>query len=140
MGKIISGFSNIGKTYLMKSGKYNCYDFDTTWFKKVPQWEEVYVECLLALQDKYDYVFTTTHGVVLELLNKKKVEYYLVYPERHLKEAYRKRAIERNSPEDFVIGFFSRWDMHIDDCEKNKYPQKIILKENEYLSDIIDKL
>ena len=44
---IISGFSNIGKSYLFNDKSVKCFDFDTTYFKKKEgtNWEEVYVEC-----------------------------------------------------------------------------------------------
>lgn len=65
----------------------------------------IYVECVLALKEKYDYVLITTYGEVLNELNKRNIEYYLIYP--------------------------------IDDCIKNKNKNKIVLNENEYLSDVI---
>ena len=140
MGIIISGFSNIGKSSLSKFKDLNYIDFDTHFFRKEEGWEKMYVECLLALSSKYDYVFITTHGVMLEELNKRGIEYYLVYPKRELKEEYRERAISRNSSEEFVNGFFSRWDEHISDCEKNTFAKKIVLESGEYLSDVIDKV
>lgn len=137
MGVIISGFSNIGKSYLIKNKNINCIDFDTCYFKKIDNWINIYVECVLALKEKYDYVLITTYGEILHELNKRNIEYYLVYPKRELKEEYRNRAIKRGSDKDFIEGFFSRWDTHIDDCIKNKNKNKIVLNENEYLSDVI---
>ena len=106
MGIIISGFSNIGKSSLSKFKDLNYIDFDTHFFRKEEGWEKMYVECLLALSSKYDYVFITTHGVMLERLNELGIEYYLVYPKRELKDEYKNRAISRNSSEEFVNGFF----------------------------------
>ena len=137
MGVIISGFSHIGKSYLIKNKNINCIDFDTCYFKKIDNWVNIYVECVLALKEKYDYVLITTYGEVLNELNKRNIEYYLVYPKRELKEEYRNRAIKRGSDKDFIEGFFSRWDTHIDDCIKNKNKNKIVLNENEYLNDVI---
>lgn len=140
MGKIISGFSNIGKSSLKKYKDISVIDFDTGYFRKDDGWVDMYIECLLALQEKYDYVLITTYMEVLEELNRRNIEYYLIYPERELKEEYRTRAIFRGSDDEFVSGFFSRWDRHISDCERIKAPHKFQLKSNEYLSDIIDKL
>ena len=86
MGVIISGFSNIGKSYLIKNKNINCIDFDTCYFKKINNWINIYVECVLALKEKYDYVLITTYGEILNELNKRNIEYYLVYPKRELKE------------------------------------------------------
>ena len=140
MGIIVSGFSNIGKSSLTKYKNIKCIDFDTHYFRKEDGWVDMYVECLLALSCKYDYVFITTHGVMLEKLNELGIDYYLVYPKRELKDEYRNRAIGRNSSDDFVEGFFSRWDEYISDCEKNTYAKKIVLLSGEYLSDVIDRI
>lgn len=137
MGVIVSGFSNIGKSYIKNNNVVNCIDLDSHYFNKVDGWISVYVDCLLSLKETYDYVFITTHGDILNELNKRNIEYYLVYPERDLKEEYRKRAINRGSDKEFVEGFFKSWDRHIDDCIKNKCKNKIVLKSNEYLSDVI---
>lgn len=137
MGIIISGFSNIGKSSLREFKNVNYIDLDTCYFKKIDNWIDIYIECILALKEKYDYVLITTYGDVLYELNKRNIEYFLVYPKRELKEEYRKRAIQRCSDEEFVKGFFSRWDRHIDDCINNKNKNKIVLNENEYLSDVI---
>mgnify|MGYP003299809302 CR=1 FL=1 len=141
MGVIISGFSNIGKSYISKNSNISSFDLDTTYFKKLPgtSWEEVYVECARGLSDIYDYVFITTYGEPLQIMNKRGIKYYLVYPERELKEEYKQRAISRGSDKDFIEGFFSRWDKHIDDCEKNSCSNKIVLKSGEYLSDVLER-
>lgn len=138
MGKIVSGFSNIGKSSLSNYKDIHYIDFDTCYFKKNDNWVSIYIDCVLALQDKYDYVFITTYGDILEELEKRNIEYTLVFPERELKEEYRQRAIDRNSDSDFVEGFFSRWDTHIDDCLKRKTKNKIVLKSGMFLSDIIN--
>ena len=40
---------------------------------------------------------------------------------------------------EFTEGFFSRWDSHINDCERNSCPNKIVLKSGEYLSDVLER-
>ena len=72
-------------------------------------------------------------------MNERGIKYYLIYPDRSLKEEYRQRAISRGSDNEFVEGFFSRWDSHINDCERNSCPNKIILKSGEYLSDVVEQ-
>ena len=141
MGVIISGFSNIGKSYISKNSNISSFDLDTTYFKKLPgsNWEEVYVECASGLSEIYDYVFITTYGEPLHIMNKRGIKYFLVYPERELKEEYKQRAISRGSDKDFIERFFSRWDKHIDDCEKNSCSNKIVLKSGEYLSDVLKR-
>lgn len=138
MGKIISGFSNIGKSTLKKSKSINCIDLDTCYFKKIDGWVDIYIECILALQDKYDYVLITTYADVLDKMNKLNIDYILIYPERTLKTEYKNRCIARGTNNDFINDFFSKWDKHISYCENNPNKNKIVLKSNQYLSDAID--
>lgn len=140
MGIIVSGFSNIGKSFLSQKKDINCIDLDTCYFNKIEGWINIYVECLLALKEKYNYVLITTHGSVLNELNKRNIDYYLVYPDKKLKEEYQKRAIERGSNEEFIEGFFQKLDTHVNDCINNKSKYKIVLKSHEYLSDVINNI
>ena len=141
MGKIICGFSCIGKSSIEKfDKKFTYFDLDSTYFKKNEGWEEVYIECAKALALVYDYVFLTTYYSVMEKLNAKNIEWTLIYPQKTLKEEYRARAIKRLSPQDFVQGFFERWDEHIKDCEKIKNANKIELKAGQYLSNVINQI
>ena len=66
LGIIISGFSNIGKSSLTKYKKINCIDLDTSYFNKIDNWINIYIECILALKEKYDYVLITTYGDILQ--------------------------------------------------------------------------
>lgn len=77
MGIIVSGFSNIGKSFLSQKKDINCIDLDTCYFNKIEGWINIYVECLLALKEKYNYVLITTHGSVLNELNKSKYKIVL---------------------------------------------------------------
>lgn len=80
MSKIVSGFSNIGKSSLSKYKDIKYIDFDTCYFRKIENWVNIYIECVLALKEKYDYVLITTYGDVLGELEKRNIEYTLVYP------------------------------------------------------------
>lgn len=140
MGIIVSAFSNSGKSYIKDNKNINCIDLDTHYFNSKSNWQDIYVECILALKDKYDYVFITTHGQTLNKSNELGIEYYLVYPKRELKDEYRKRAIKRGSTFKFILKYFSKWDKQIDACENNKHAKKIILDSGQYLSDVIDQL
>lgn len=73
MGAIVSGFSNIGKSYIKRNNYVvNCIDLDSHYFNKVEGWISGYVDCLLSLKETYDYVFITTYGDILNKLNKSK--------------------------------------------------------------------
>lgn len=57
MGIIVSGFSNIGKSSLKNYKNINYIDLDTCYFNKIDNWVNVYIECVLALSEKYDYIY-----------------------------------------------------------------------------------
>ncbi len=106
MGKILCGFVGIGKSTVAKIDKnIKCYDLDSTYFKKNEGWEDVYIDCAVGLSKEYDYVFLTTYVSVMERLNARGVDWYLVYPSIDQKVEYKQRAIDRRSPKEFVEGF-----------------------------------
>lgn len=133
-------FQILAKVFYLKKKDINCIDLDTCYFNKIEGWINIYVECLLALKEEYNYVLITTHGSVLNELNKRNIDYYLVYPDKKLKEEYQKRAIERGGNEEFIEGFFQKCDTHVNDCTNNKSKYKIVLKSHEYLSDVINNI
>lgn len=141
MGKILCGFVGIGKSTVSKIDKnIKCYDLDPTYFTKNEGWEDIYIDCALGLSKEYDYVFLTTYVQVMERLNARGIEWWLVYPSADQKIDYKKRAIERCSPKEFVEGFFGKWDDHIRDVECIPCKHKIQLSYGEHLTDALTKI
>ena len=63
LGIIVSVFSNIGKSSLKNYKNINYIDLDTCYFNKIDNWVNVYIECVLALSEKYDYVLLNAGGL-----------------------------------------------------------------------------
>lgn len=76
---------------------------------------------------------------IVEYLNTHHIDYCLVYAERSAREEYRERMIHRGNPEEFVRQMTEEdaWNQFFEKDKKDNRPKyKIILKKNQYLSDI----
>ena len=74
---------------------------------------------------------------VLRLLRLEDIPYTLCYPQRAVKELYRKRYIDRGNSNEFIDIFIGRWDNFLDGFEKDTYAHHIIFESNQFLSDAI---
>ena len=72
-------------------------------------------------------------------LREKDIPYLLCYPENSLeaKKAYHKRFLNRGNSEDFIDIFIGKWDSFIDKLENDWYGEHIIMKPDQFLSDVI---
>ena len=143
-GIIICGFAGIGKSSIKDAIPYfkdvKLYDLQSHIFKKESGWQKTYVECALALRDKYDYVFLSTHDVVIDELKNRGEKFYIVYPNKYLKQEYLERFRKRGSSMDYILRFRERWDMFIDKLDSLDHEWKINLRTGQYLSDVILRL
>ncbi len=140
-GVIVCGFFGIGKSSVNKyRPDISFYDLDAKFFKKQPGWENVYVECALALREKYDIVSIKSADRVMDRLTDLGQEFYIVYPNRHAKRDFMERAVRNNYPREWIHAFFSRWESYIEEIEDEETTNKIVLQNDEYLSDIVDRL
>lgn len=62
----------------------------------------------------------------------------LCYPDRRLKEEYRKRYQERGNDEEFMKIFVDRWDKWKNSFEQRQC-KKYVMHQGEFLLDIIKK-
>lgn len=62
----------------------------------------------MCISIKKNYILKTTYSAILEELEKRNIEYTVVYPKGKLKEEYQQRTIARKSGSDFAERFFSR--------------------------------
>lgn len=143
-GIIICGFAGIGKSSIKDAVAYfkdvKLYDLQSHCFVKDYNWQKNYVECALALQNKYDYVFLSTHDVVIEELKKRGEKFYIVYPNKYLRQEYLERFKKRGSSTEYIMRFRDRWDLFIDKLDSLDHEWKINLRSGQYLSDVILRL
>lgn len=140
-GVLVCGFFGIGKSSVTTyRPDVNYFDLDAKFFLKQPGWEKIYVECALALRERYEIVCLKSADKVMDLLTELGEEFYVVYPNRHAKRDFMERAIENNYSRDWIRAFFARWESYIEEIEEDDNTNKIVLQDGEYLSDIVDRL
>lgn len=94
---IYVGYQGIGKSSI--SGKNNCIDLESGNFwvddKRVDDWYKIYVNIAEHLSNQGYKVFMSSHKVVREELNKRKIEFKVIMPSIFLKEQWIKRLQQR---------------------------------------------
>ncbi len=140
-GIIICGFAGIGKTSIKTAvpsyQKMSLYDLQSHAFVKDAGWQKMYVDCAIALADKYDYVFLSTHDQVIDELIKRNEKFYIVYPFRHCKDEYVERFKKRGNDDAYIKRFMNRWDLFLNKIEGLMHVNKIALRRGQYLSDVL---
>lgn len=143
-GIIICGFAGIGKSSIREAVPYykdiKLYDLQSHAFVKDYGWQRNYVECAIALAEKYDFVFLSTHDVVIDELQRRGEKFYIIYPSRYLKDEYMERFKMRGSSLDYITRFRAQWDNFINKLDDLKCDNKITLRSGQYLSDVILRL
>lgn len=159
---IISGFPGIGKSYLARQSAFDsqlpsCYDCESSdyqWKKdplgiagptRVDNWVEKYVDAIIDLKNFgtdrrsktkiYDYILISAHEEVRQELQKRKVEYLVVYPAGGQRNKYMARYLERGSSLAFMKSMYETWGHKIHSMAEDPMPQ-IILEDGQYLSDL----
>lgn len=94
---IYVGYQGIGKSSI--SGKNNCIDLESGNFwvndKRVDDWYKMYVNIAEHLSNQGYKVFMSSHKVVREELNRRKIEFKVIMPSIFLKEQWIKRLQQR---------------------------------------------
>ena len=143
-GVIISGFAGIGKTGL----KEHCpnfedkkiFDLSSSYFRKNPGWEKVYCDLAENLTKEYDYIFVSTHNMVIDELISRGIKFYIVYPKQYCKDEYVQRFINRGNSQEYISKFIKNWDYFIKLLDDVPIRDKITLRTGQYLSDVITRL
>lgn len=144
--KVWSVFPLCGKTYCTNKLGINAIDSDSSQFSWIikdgekirnPDFPRNYIEHIKDAINKHDYVFVSSHQEVRTALENEGIPFVLVYPHRSLLFNW----IDRYQKRDFN-GFplkvlINNWDKWHDELDKQKCYKRIILNENEYLSDVL---
>lgn len=140
MTKVISGFPGVGKSTLFNNG-LNCTDSDSSKFDKedFPRNYVAHIKALIA-HNEHDYIFVSSHESVRNALVKEDIEFTLVYPNITLMDEYLERYKKRGSPKAFVDLMKSNWTHFIVSCATQAGCERIVLKQGEYLADVISKI
>ena len=137
---IISGFPGVGKSFLGKNND-DFIDLDSSRYAGEDRWRR-YKERIEDALGIYKYIFVSSHQETRDILNELGLKYYVVYPDKNLKEEYLKRYKERGSKEDFIDLMNNNFESFIDSIENNS-PNGVkvkLTKSDDFLKTVIYKL
>ena len=165
---IVSAFPGCGKTFLYEAqnATFSIYgtnktisfiDSDSSSYSKTPDWEYRYALDIKSKLGTVDFIFISQHAKVLEELHKLGIDYVTIYPnntdelsdkERMLiKQQWFGRFVLRDNSH---IKDFSKWLSalkenydnwtSIEQIKKMKPLKYYLLNQNQYTSDILDRL
>lgn len=141
---IISAFPGTGKSYLYNTNPEKYGDSDSSQFSwtspgvRNPNFVKDYVDHIEEASKTKRVLFVSSHEEVREEMRKRGIPYFLVRPDRSLKEEYIERFKQRGSPEAFVTLMENKWDEMIDSCEKDSGNAIVFKEPDRYISDIIN--
>ena len=156
-GILIAGYAGIGKTTLAKKYK-NVIDLESSTFKYNYSEEEKSLSekkkgldnrkfnCdfpnnyYKAIEDailKYDFILIQGHPRYFDYLDSKKIEFWVVYPEKEtLEKAYKERFVNRGNNEEYIDKVINGFEAMLAGFEKSK-SKKIVLEGDETLEDYL---
>jgi len=154
---IVAAFSGVGKSYFASQHPDIAIDMVCMPYKYLldpnahydesskadpnmewnPDWPLNYIEAIKKCPSDKIILIPSDYRV-LRLLENEKIPYYLCYPKRKAKNVYRKRYIKRGNSQDFLSIFIGDWDSFMDTLREDTYGKRIILRPNQYLSDVLD--
>jgi len=101
-------------------------------------WPFNYVEAIKKTLSDGKILLIPSEGIVLSILRNEGLQYTLCYPQKNAKKIYHKRFLDRGNTKDFIDIFIGRWDYFIDSLKHDPYGKHIVLKPNQFLSDVIN--
>jgi len=162
MGKIISAFAGVGKSYVGE--KYNnVLDLDWTYYKWLkledeklsieqrkgstsrvpnPNWPQNYVDEIIKQKDNYDIVLIPpSHErlnteYVFKYFDEHNIEYYVARPNLSGWKYIEKRLKDRGNTEQFISQVRENFNIFLDEFSKDKYNQ-IIIDDGKFLEDAL---
>lgn len=106
-----------------------------------PEFPNNYIQHIKENIGKVDFIFVSTHKQVLKAMEEAGIEFFIVYPERHLMHEYIGRCYCRPNngfPIDVLIQNWNNW---MDDMEEfSKHHVYFTLNYGEHISDYINSL
>lgn len=106
-----------------------------------PDFPNNYIEYIKSFIGVADYIFVSTHEVVRNALKEAGIDFYIVYPDKSLKEEWVGRCFLRGSGESFCKLIADNWDMWIDQIEKEikeDHRKNHRLLHGEYMADALN--
>lgn len=164
VGKIISAFAGVGKSYVGK--KYSSVlDLESTYYKWLengvahlteeerkgrkdrvlnPLWPQNYIDEILKQKDNYDIVLIQlshkrlANEQIFEYFDKNKTEYCVARPNLSGWKFIEQRLRDRGNSEEFIGQVRDNFNVFIAEFSKPKYKQ-IIIEDGKFLEDALLK-
>jgi hypothetical protein len=133
---LISAFPGTGKTSYYNNNN-DCLDSDSSKFDKT-YFPDNYIEHIKRNVGKVSYIFISSHEEVRKALEKNYLYFTLIYPDISLKSEYLERYKKRGSPDSFISLLDKNWDTWINQLQKQEHCRHIILKSNQFISDVLN--
>jgi hypothetical protein len=105
-----------------------------------PEWPYNYLAAIKEELPKGKHLLIPTDHFVLIHLSVNNIPYVLCYPERGAKEIYRQRYVNRGNSANFIDIFADHWDNWMDFFEEDTSGRHVVLRQNEYLYDAVDRI
>ena len=146
IGTVWSVFPLCGKSYCANKLGINAVDSDSSQYSWIikegekirnPDFPRNYIEHIKDATTKHDYLFVSSHQEVRTALEKEGIPFVLVYPNRSLLSNWIKRYENRDFNGFPLQVLINNWDKWHDELDKQKCYKRFILKEDEYLSDVL---
>ena len=164
MGKIISAFAGVGKSYVGKNYT-NVLDLESTYFKWLengvagmteeerkgnknrvlnPAWPQNYIDEILKQKDKYDIVLIQLshprlkNQEIFQYFDEHGIEYMIARPNLFGWKYIEKRLYDRGNTAEFVSQVKDNFSVFIEEFSKPKYKQ-IIIPDGKFLLDALKK-
>ena len=147
--KIISAFPGTGKTYFSSTTNLSVLDFGSGGYSRIPNAGEKvdwplnpefpgnYLRAMKKVMGDHDIIFVSCQGSFTEAMVAESLDFYLVYPDRNLKEEYIQRYRQRGSPESWIANIERNWDEWLKENETQEGCTHIRLSSGQYISDVI---
>ena len=156
---IISAFPACGKSYMFNNYNdkpFTMLDSDSSnfsWIKdsegnntkeRNPEFPENYIKHIKDNIGKVDVIFVSSHDIVRKALNDNKINFFMVYPDKSMKQEWIRRFRERENNEIFIKFIYDSWDNFIDEIENEEKCLKERLSfdnpyiDNKYLAGCFD--
>ena len=94
------------------------------------------IKCLIRYYPE-KYIVIPTIGIIMDFLDRDHIPYTIVVPDISLKGEYEERYKKRGNSQVFLDVFIGEWDYWIEHLN-NRKAEKIVLKGNEFLTDVLD--
>lgn len=147
---VISAFPGCGKTYMYKNynGKpFTMLDSDSSQFSWVkdengnntkernPDFPNNYIKHVKSNFGKVDVIFVSSHSVVRKALSDNNVRFFMIYPDKSMKEKWIRRFKERGNDENFIKFISDNWDNFIDEIENEiEVGKEMLTDKNPYIT------